>query len=123
MRQQYSLISLMLLLFLAPGCCNLFEPTDVSIKAWVQREIPAGTSRVDAVRIIECRGLKIVDSDAGKVIADIITGKCIDNPVGYAVDVQIIFDSDQRVRERHVDKGFIICDCPGIPFWELMFSP
>lgn len=117
------LITLILLLFAAPGCCNLFEPTDVSVNAWVHREIPVGTSRVDAVQVIESHGLKVFDSDAGKITANLITGKCIDNPVGYAVDVEIIFDSHQRAQETHVDKGVIICDCPGTPFWELLFSP
>jgi len=101
---------LMLLLSSAPGCCGLFQPNVGSVRGWAKREISPGTNRVDAVRIIESHGLKITDSDAGKIFAVIFTGQCINYPPGYAIDMKVMFDSHQRVREVNVNEATILYD-------------
>ena len=94
----------MLLLFLAPGCCGLFQSTEASVKAWAQREIPVRTSRADAVRVIENHGLRVMKSDAEEVWGGVITGKCITNPTGDGLVFHLFLDSHQRVREIEVSK-------------------
>lgn len=104
MRQHWSLIPLMLLLFLAPGRCGLFQSTEASVKAWAQREIPVGTSRGKAVRVIENHGLRVMKSDAEEVWAGVVTGKCITNPMGYGLVLRASLDSHQLVKDIDVDK-------------------
>lgn len=96
----------LILLFFTPGCCGLFQPTERSERAWVNREITVGMSRVDAVRIIESHGYRVWLSDAEKIISDAkVTGECIDYPHGYFVGIDIFFDSHQQVRQVIVDKS------------------
>jgi len=101
----------MLLLFLAPGCCGLFQPTDKTVRAWANREITVGMDRVDAVRVIESHGYKVNYSDAEKIACDgPVTGQCIDYPHGYYAGIGVFFDSHQRVKQVIVDKS--------VPLWD-----
>jgi len=121
-RELYSLVPLLLLLFLAPGCCGLFQPTEESVKAWATREIPVGTSRADAVRVIENHGLRVMKSDAEEVWGGVITGKCITDPTGYGLVLDVFLDSHQLVKETQVDKVFGFYDGAFPPWCVWLFG-
>ena len=76
------------------------------MKAWATHEIPVGTSRGKAVRVIENHGLRVMKSDAGEVWGGVITGKCINNPTGYGLMLNVFLDSHQLVKEIQVSKVF-----------------
>jgi len=112
-----SLIPLMLLLFLAPGCCGLFQPTEASVKSWATRQIPVGTSRTDVVWVIKSHGLEILVNDARGIYTGFQEADCVDNHLGNWVEVTVDFDSHQRttdilVNKRNDDGGFH-CRCWG----------
>ena len=99
----------LILLFVTPGCCGLFQPTDRTVRAWVNREITVGMSREDAVRVIESHGYRVALSDAEKIISSAkVTGECIDYPNGYFVYMDVFFDSHQRVKQVAVNKAVSI---------------
>jgi len=103
-------VGTLFLAIISPGCCGLFQPTEASVKHWANREITIGMSREDALRIIARHGLTSDDDGNGRIVATVLTGKCLADPTGYAVTVVLWFDDRKRVKEFHVATAHIIND-------------
>jgi len=98
----------MFTLALGPGCCGLFQPTEATERNWVKLNIPSGTLRKDVIAKLKQHRFAILEDSPDEVEGGIITGRCVGNPFGDGLMIQIELDKSDRSKKASVYtfKGF-----------------